>query len=105
MCFFQEPNAARNQLGICFAREQDWDNALKVYRKLTKDNPEVPLYWSNYGAVFKEYAESLTDENPQKKDLYQQAREQFKRAIDLEPYNCQPYLEISRSYTDEGDFT
>ncbi|NJO65172.1 MAG: DnaJ domain-containing protein [Richelia sp. RM2_1_2] len=98
-------NAARNQLGICFAHEQDWDNALKVYRKLTKDNPEVPLYWSNYGAVLKEYAESLADENPQKKDLYQQAREQFKKAIDLEPYNCEPYLEISRSYSDEGDYT
>ena len=96
---------ARNQLAICFARAKDWDNALKIYRKLTTDNPDVPLYWSNYGAILKQYAESLADDNLKKKELYQQARQQFKKAIDLEPYNSEPYLEISRSYTDEGDYT
>lgn len=97
-------NAARNKLGICFAREQDWDNALKVYRQLTEDNPDVAIYWSNYGGIIKEYAESLTDENPEKRGLYQQAREQFKKAIDLEPYNSEPYLEVSRTYADQGDY-
>ncbi len=105
LVFLPTAHQARNQLGICFTREQDWDNALKVYRKLTRDNPDVPLYWSNYGATFKQYAESLPDDNPKKKELYQQAREQFKKAIDLEPYNSEPYLEISRSYTDEADYT
>jgi len=98
-------NAARNQLGICFARLQDWDNALKVYRKLTKDGSDVPLYWLNYGAMFKEYAGSLEDDDTRRSGLYQQAREQFKKAIDLEPYNSEPYLEISRTYTDEGEYT
>lgn len=98
-------NSARNQLAICFTHEQNWDNALKIYRKLTKDNPDIPHYWSNYGAVFKEYAESLADENPNKSNLYQQAREQYKKAIDLEPYNSQLYLEIARSYTDECNYS
>jgi len=98
-------NAARSQLGICFARLEDWDNALKVYRKLTKDASDVPLYWLNYGAMFKEYAGSLEDDDTRRSSLYQQAREQFKKAIDLEPYNSEPYLEISRTYTDEGEYT
>ena len=98
-------NAARNQLGICFTRLEDWDNALKVYRKLTKDVADVPLYWLNYGVVFKGYAGSLDDDDTRKSSLYQQAREQFKEAIDLEPYNSEPYLEISRTYTDEGVYT
>ncbi|MDZ8108076.1 MAG: J domain-containing protein [Nostoc sp. DedQUE12a] len=98
-------NAARNQLGICFARLQDWDNALKVYRKLTKDGSDVPLYWLNYGAMFKEYAGSLDNDDTRRSSLYQQAREQFKKAIDLEPYNSEPYVEISRTYTDEDEYT
>ncbi|MEM8719118.1 MAG: DnaJ domain-containing protein [Cyanobacteria bacterium P01_G01_bin.39] len=88
---FPGGNAVRNQLGICFGRLEDWDNALKVYRKLTKIAPDVPLYWNNYGEMFKQYASSLDDEDPQVSDLYMQAREQFKVAIDLEPYNSEPY--------------
>lgn len=100
-----EENAARNQLGICFSRLQDWVSALKVYRKLTTDAADVPLYWLNYGAMFKEYAASYEEDDVTRESLYQQAREQFKKAIDIEPYNSEPYLEISRTYADEGEFT
>ncbi len=97
--------AARNRLGICYTREEDWDNALKVYRKLTTDSSDIPLYWLNYGFAYKEYAESLNDENSEKGFLYQQARQQFKQAIDLEPYNSEPYLEIARTYTAQEDYS
>ncbi|HLO84790.1 MAG TPA: DnaJ domain-containing protein [Nostocaceae cyanobacterium] len=102
---FPGGEAARNRLGICYIRAKEWDNAIKVYRKLTKDNPETPLYWFNYGYAYKEYAESLEDDDLNKSLLYNQAREQFKQAIDLEPYNSEPYLEISRTYTDEEDYS
>lgn len=46
---FPGGEAARNRLRICYIRAKEWDNAIKVYRKLTKDNPETPLYWFNYG--------------------------------------------------------
>ncbi|MGK7897187.1 MAG: DnaJ domain-containing protein [Xenococcus sp. (in: cyanobacteria)] len=104
LILFPGGNAARNQLGICFGGLKDWDNALKVYRKLTRMAPDVPLYWSNYGEMFKQYASSLDDEDYRVSNLYEQAREQFKIAIDLEPYNSEPYLDIARTYTNEGEY-
>lgn len=104
LILFPGGNAARNQLGICFGCLKDWNNALKVYQKLTKIAPDVPLYWSNYGVMFKQYASSLNDEDPKISSLYEQARDQFKIAIDLEPYNSEPYLDIARTYTNEGKY-
>jgi curved DNA-binding protein CbpA len=101
---FPGADPALNQLGICFTHTEDWNNAIKVYRRLTQNNLEVPLYWSNYGHAFKQHAESLDDDNSEKKTLYEQSRIQFKQAIDLEPYNSQPYLEIARTYTSEKDY-
>lgn len=104
LILFPGGNAARNQLGICFGCLKDWDNALKVYRKLTRIAPDVPLYWSNYGVMFKQYASSLDEEDSRVSNLYEQAREQFKIAIDLEPFNSEPYLDIARTYTKEGKY-
>ena len=104
LILFPGGNAARNHLGICYGRSQDWYGALKVYRKLTKNAPDVPLYWLNYGEMFKEFSSSLDDDDTRKSSLYQKAREQFKKAIDLEPFNSEPYLRIARIYTDEGEY-
>jgi curved DNA-binding protein CbpA len=102
---FPGANAALNQLGICFTNTEDWENAFRVYRRLTQNNSDVPLYWSNYGHAFKQYADSLDPNNPEEKKMYEQSRTQFKQAIDLEPYNSEPYLEIARTYTSEKDYT
>lgn len=99
-----EANAALNQLGICFTQTEDWANAFKIYQRLTSTNIDVPLYWSNYGHALKQHAESLANGKNEKKILYEQAREQFKKAIDLEPYNSEPYIEIARIYTSEKDY-
>jgi curved DNA-binding protein CbpA len=101
---FPGANAALNQLGICFTNTEDWDNAFKVYRRLTQNNSDVPLYWSNYGQALKQYADSLDSNNPEEKRMYEQSRTQFKQAIDLEPYNSEPYLEIARTYSSEKDY-
>ncbi len=93
---------ARNLLGLCYIHTQNWDFAIKVYRTLTKTNPEVAVYWSNFGHVYKQQAEFLEDEDKDADtQLYQNARECFQQAIKLESFNSEPYLEIARTYLDQ----
>jgi len=98
-------NAARNRLGICYTRNCHWEAAEKVYLTLTKDNPEVPLYWSNFGQVYKQQAESSNDEYDDKAKFYHQARECFQKAVELESFNSEHYLEIARTYLDENNYS
>ena len=97
-------NGARQMLGVCYVREQNWDNALKVCQRLVRDNPDEPSYYLHYGLIFQQYADSLDEDNQDKHQLFEQAREQFKKSIDLEPYNSQPYLEISRTHAEEREY-
>lgn len=100
------PNAdsARNQLGLCYAYQQNWDKAINVYQKLTKTKADIPLYWRNYGSVFQSYADSLEEENTPKQSLYEQAREKYKKVIDLQPFNSEPYVKIAETYVDQKDY-
>ncbi len=99
-------DGARNLLGLCYIHLENWDFAVKVYRALTKTNPEVPIYWSNFGHVYKQQAESLHDEDASHNaQLYQNARECFQRAIKLESFNCEHYLEIARTYLEERNYS
>jgi tetratricopeptide (TPR) repeat protein len=97
-------NAALEYLVICFARSKDWNNAFTICRKLIENNLDNPSHWSMYGTISRQYAESFTNQDIEKKKAYQQAREHFKKAIELEPYNSEPYLEIARTYTSENDY-
>lgn len=96
-------DGARNLLGLCYIHIQNWDFAVKVYRTLTKTNPDVPIYWSNFGHTYKQQAESLNDETS-KYQLYQSARECFMRAIKLESFNSDPYVDVARTYFEEGNY-
>jgi len=99
-------DTARNLLGLCYIHLENWDFAVKVYRALTKTNPEVAIYWSNFGHVYKQHAESLNKEN----NFYliqenlQKARECFQQAIRLESFNSEYYLEIARTYFEEKNY-
>ncbi|MBR8833687.1 MAG: DnaJ domain-containing protein [Stigonema ocellatum SAG 48.90 = DSM 106950] len=99
-------DGARNLLGLCHIHLENWDFAVKVYRALTKTNPEVPIYWSNFGHVYKQQAESLKDEDySELAQLYHNARECFQRTIKLESFNSEPYLEIARTYLEERNYS
>jgi len=99
-------DGARNLLGLCYIHMENWDFAIKIYRALTKNNPEVPIYLSNFGHVYKQQAESLEDDNSSgKAQLYQNARECFQQAIKLESFNSDPYLEIARTYLEERNYS
>lgn len=100
------PNAdsARNQLGLCYAHQQNWDKAISVYQKLTKTKADTSLYWRNYGSVLQSYADSLEEENTLKQSLYEQAREKYKKVIDLQPFNSEPYVKIAETYVDQKEY-
>ncbi len=97
-------DGARNLLGLCYIHMENWDFGVKVYRALTKTNPEVPIYWSNFGHVYKQQADSL-DDDASSGMQYQQAREYFQRAIKLESFNSEPYLEIANTYLEERNYS
>jgi curved DNA-binding protein CbpA len=98
-------DAALNSLGICYLNLADWANAIKVYDKLTTRSPDVPVYWSNYGMAYYEQTEDMSDHDHRKSLLLNNARSKFKRARDLEPYNVQHYISLSRTYVREKDYT
>lgn len=98
-------NSARNRLGICYTGTSQWDAAEKVYQILTRDNPEVPLYWSNFGQVYKQQAESLNDEDDNKAQLYHQARKCFEKAVEFESFNSKHYLDIARTHLSESNYS
>ena len=98
-------DAARNRLGLCYIHDKNWDFAVKVYRALTKTNPDVPLYWINFGYAYKEQAESLDDEDYNKAQLYRQARECFQVCTELESFNPEPYLQVASTYLDENNYS
>lgn len=98
-------DAARNLLGLCYIHIENWDFAVKVYRALTKTNEYVPVYWSNFGHVYKQQAESLNDGDSDKAKLYYNARECFKQAVKLESFNSAPYLDIAETYLNESNYS
>jgi curved DNA-binding protein CbpA len=101
LVLFPRASGARHLLGVCYLHLQDWRNALKTYHRLVTENPEEAFYHLNYGYTFKYYGDILPAEDTGRTELYTKAREEFIKAIELEPFNCQPYLAISRTYEQE----
>lgn len=98
-------DAARHLLGICYINSQNWDFAVKVYRALTKTNPDVPVYWSNFGQVYKLQAESLNNGESGQSLLYHNARECFRQVLQIEQFNSAPYLDIAETYFKERNYS
>jgi hypothetical protein len=97
-------DAALNSLGICYLNLEDWENSVRVYDKLTRRSPDVPVYWSNYGMAFFEQTDGMNDHDDRKGLLLKDARARFLRAHELEPYNVQHYISLSRTYVREKDY-
>lgn len=96
-----DPNAhaARNQLGLCLACQERFDDAQKVFETLTKKQPEVALYWINLGQVMIEHAKHVAEESiATAKGLMEGARTHLKKAVEIESFNASPYLAIAQSY-------
>ncbi|MGF1524571.1 MAG: DnaJ domain-containing protein [Leptolyngbyaceae cyanobacterium] len=95
--------AIRNRLGICYIYSQNWEQAINVFERLVKSDPEVPIYWQNFGAAYDQWALSLRgSDEKQRSQLYKNAREKYEQSIALESFNAAPYLSISQTYLDEN---
>jgi tetratricopeptide (TPR) repeat protein len=132
---------ARNLLGICYTREGEYDEAIKIYDKLLAECPDTPLYWANAGYVYSEKSSEyplklsdgqlksecpnceeinfLTTKNrafvykcehceksylisEETKDMWlAKAREYYLKAVDLEPYNHEYYINVATTYDHE----
>ncbi|MEC4819171.1 MAG: DnaJ domain-containing protein [Scytonema sp. PMC 1069.18] len=97
-------DTARNLLGLCYIQIENWDFAIKIYRTLTKTNPDVALYWNNFGQAYKQQAENLNSRVYDKPSLYSSARDYFQQAIKLEPFNSTSYLDIAETYLNERNY-
>ncbi|KAB8314022.1 tetratricopeptide repeat protein [Tolypothrix campylonemoides VB511288] len=98
-------DAARNLLGLCYIHTKNWDFAVKVYKALTKTNPDVAVYWSNLGYAHKLQAECLNEQGFINTQLYHNARKSYQQALNLEPFNSAPYLEIAETYLSETNYS
>jgi tetratricopeptide (TPR) repeat protein len=132
---------ARNLLGICYIRDGEYDEAIKIYDKLLAECPDTPLYWANAGYVYSEkssgYPLKLSNgqlksecpnceeinflttinrafvykcEHCEKSYLIQEetkdewlakARKYYLKAVDLEPYNHEYYINVATTYDHE----
>ncbi|MDZ8226577.1 J domain-containing protein [Nostoc sp. ChiVER01] len=95
----------KEQLGLCYISSGQWDEAIAIYEKLTTQKPEIFHYWTNLGQAYKTQADFLSQNNISQAHLYQQARECFKKAVNLEATNSKPYLEIARIYFNENSYS
>ncbi|MEH2335958.1 J domain-containing protein [Nostoc sp.] len=98
-------DAIRNRLGLCYIHNHQWNQAIKTYQSLTESTPDVALYWSNCGYAYKEKAESLSENDTRRSELYQGARRCFQKSIDLESFNSQPFIVISQTFLAEENYS
>lgn len=94
----------RNRLGLCYIHNKQLEQAGKLYYSLTKSNPDVALYWSNFGCTYQEKAESVSESDPQRSELYKGARSCFKQAIELESFNSEYFIAIARTFLAEENY-
>ncbi len=98
-------DSIRNRLGLCYIHNQQWDEATKTYQILTASNPDVAVYWSNFGCAYKEKAETISQGDNRRSISYQTARSCFHKSIHLEPFNSQPFMAIAQTFLAEENYT
>ncbi|MEH1832730.1 MAG: CFI-box-CTERM domain-containing protein [Nostoc sp.] len=65
----------------------------------------MALYWSNYGYAYKETAESLSESDNRRYELYQRARSCFQKSIFLESFNSQHFIAIAQTFLAEENYS
>lgn len=102
-----QATAAWNSLGLCQLHCSEFQLATRTYSALTQRAPQIPVYWTNYGAAFHEWATQDNDEyenglEPETRcRLLKNARQCYRKAVELENFNPSGYLAVARAYADE----
>jgi tetratricopeptide (TPR) repeat protein len=95
----------RNQLGLCYLNAGDYPKAQEEFSILTQKHPGVSLYWNNLGYSFKLEGDSLGNNDPRKADIYEKARKNFIKAVELKTTSSQPFLALSDIYLGERNYS
>ncbi|MHC5830585.1 MAG: tetratricopeptide repeat protein, partial [Nostoc sp.] len=66
---------------------------------------DIAVYWSNFGCVYKEKAESFSESDSRRSGLYQGARHCFEQSIELESFNSQHFIAIAQTYLAEENYS
>lgn len=93
-------DTARNLIGVCLLNLGRTQEAVDHYKNLLERVPDNPIFWSNQGNAYWD----LTAGDPHS-PAGDKAIESLKRAIELDEYARQPYVDISRIYVDREDLT
>ncbi len=84
--------AAWDMLGSAYFAEEEYGNARRVFLKLVQEQPDVASHHLHLGACLLE------------EDDLAAARSALRRAHELQPYNAQPCILLSRSYRESQDW-
>jgi len=100
----------QHKFGLCYTHTRQWSKAIEAYEELIERRDEWKpedsiIYWMGFGQVYTHQAEYFPNSGISQLRLYQQARECFKQAIDLEPSNSVSYLSTARTYLRENNYS
>lgn len=91
-----DDHEARDRLALCFFKDEEVEEAVKVLRELTRRAPNTALYWSNLGYCLQESSDSPSD--------IEECRKCFLRAIELEPFNASYHIALCRLERSAGNY-
>lgn len=101
----EDHSQARIKLSRCYLIDGIYDEAIRVAQSLVKRNPENSYNWFNLGFIFECYADRLAIEDNNKSINYDEARNNYNKAVKIDLGNCQYYMAIARCFAEERKWT
>lgn len=101
----EDHSQARIKLSRCYLIDGIYDEAIRVAQTLVKRNPEKSFNWFNLGFIFECYADRLPIEDINKSINYDEARNNYNKAVKMDLGNCQYYMAIARCFAEERKWT
>lgn len=88
----------QNQLGQAFLYNEQHNEAIRVFEKLTASSSDTPLYWRNLGYALRINADGLERGTKKKGELIDRAVRAYETAHDLEPQNLKDFIDIANCH-------
>ena len=101
----EDHSQARIKLSRCYLIDGIYDEAIRVAQSLVKRSPEKSFNWFNLGFIFECYADRLPIEDNNKSINYDEARNNYNKAVKMDLGNCQYYMAIARCFAEERKWT
>jgi len=101
----EDNSQARIKLSRCYLIDGFYDEAIKVAQSLIKRSPENSFNWFNLGFIFEVYADHFSPEDNNKSNNYNEARNNYNKAVKMDLGKCQYYMAIARCFAEERKWT